>query len=89
MMSLSRRDGLRFTKEEVKILFMLSERPRFIRCLTTKYDVIYRMMVNDIVEIVEGPLLRNRKLVRLTNKGKEIAIMLRALTERVSKDLKI
>jgi len=47
------------------------------------------MMVNDIVEIVEGPLLRNRKLVRLTNKGKEIAIMLRALTERVSKDLKI
>lgn len=82
------KEGLRFTREEVKILFMLSERPRFIRCLTTKYDVVYRMVVNDIVEIVECPLLKNRKLVKLTEKGKEIAIMLRSLTERVSETLK-
>ncbi|RLE70680.1 MAG: hypothetical protein DRJ37_06160 [Thermoprotei archaeon] len=79
---------LRFTREEVKILFMLSERPRFIRRLTTKYDVVYRMVVRDIVEIVESPLLKNRKLVRLTDKGREIANMLRIFTERVSESLK-
>lgn len=77
------REGLRFTREEVKILLMLSERPRFIRCLTTKYDVIYRMMINGMIEIIECPLLKNRKLVKLTSKGKEVAITLRTFTERV------
>ncbi|RLE77036.1 MAG: hypothetical protein DRJ56_03185 [Thermoprotei archaeon] len=78
--------GLRFTKEEVRILLKLLEKPYFMRRLTSKYNVVYKMKVNNIVEIIECPLLKNRRLVVLTDRGREVAKMLRAVAEEALLD---